>query len=137
MSSFEFDGKCWKHRLSVMDDEGNEKLEWTVVPITIVPMPALVEEYEDLVYELSEKEVELANIKEEYNRKEFEIVYQSDIDFKALYGSAAEKVRKHHAEGVLKELDTKKSDLELSIGFIKNYIPLLREVIRSKRIENL
>ena len=130
---FDFDGRVWRRSEPVMDKDGNEGLEWVEVPITEVPQKELLETYEDLVLELSDKEVELSKVKEEYNRKEFDIVFKStDIDFKGLYGSASEKTRRQHAKEVLSELDGKKSDLKLSVAFIQNYIPLLREVLRSK-----
>ena len=114
--------------------EYSEEYGWLRIPIADVKdVDELVMAYEDLVFELSEKEMELAQMKEEYNRKEFDIIFRSDIDFKSLYGSTSEKVRKQHAKETLAGLDKTKSDLELSVEFIKNYIPLLREVIRSKR----
>ena len=92
----------------------------------------LFTEYEFLINELMNKEAELSQLKEQYNDKEFEIVYQSDIDFKGLYGSTSEKVRKQHAKTVLSDLDSHISSLELSINWIKQYIPFIREVIRCK-----
>ena len=133
MNEFVLSHGIWRQGVPVMDKEGNESIEWVVVPITDVPVTVLLQEYEDLLFELYNKEVKLLNVKEEYNRKEFEIVYTSDIDFKALYGSTAEKVRKQHAKDALTELDSKISDLELSISWIRTYIPLLREVIKVKQ----
>ena len=131
--SFDFDGRVWRQSTPSMDNEGNEVLEWNIVPITEVPQKELLETYEDLVLQLTSMEVELYKLKEQYNLKEFEIVFKStDIDFKALYGSTAEKVRKQHATNVLSELGDKKLSLELSIAFIQNYIPLLREVLHQQ-----
>ena len=59
MSSFEFSGKCWKQGIPVIDNDGNESVEWQVVPITSVPIEYLLVEYEDLVVELSDKQMEL------------------------------------------------------------------------------
>ena len=137
MRKFENDFRCndcrWEQSTSVMDKNGDEKLEWVPVDVTAVPVGWLLREYEDLVFELSEKEVLLSNKKEEYANKEFEIVFMSDVNFKELYGSTSEKVRKQHAKTELSELDNEIKTLELSINWIRGYIPLLKEVIRCKR----
>ena len=132
IKDFEFDGKVWRKSIPVMDKDGNEGVEWNIVPITEVPLSCLLIEYEDIVLRLAEMSMELGIVKEEYSVKEFDIVFKSDIDFKALYGSTSEKVRKQHAKECLKELSDKKASLELSVEFLKQYIGLLKEVIRSK-----
>jgi hypothetical protein len=109
------------------------EIEWFRVDITVVPVAELLRTYEKLLIELADKEIKLAQLNEEYDGKEFEIVYMSDIDFKGLYGSTAEKVRKHHAGKVLSDLNDEIQDLELSINWIKSYIPLLKEAIRVKQ----
>lgn len=86
-----------------------------------------------LITDLSSKETELISLKEEYAQKEFEIVFMSDIDFKALYGSTAEKVRKQHAANELKPLKDKINSLELSVSYLKHKISYLKELIRTKR----
>lgn len=90
-------------------------------------------EWTRLITELSSKETELIGLKEEYATKEFEIVFVSDIDFKGLYGSTAEKVRKQHASNELKPLKDKINDLELSIDYLKRRITFLKDLIRTKR----
>ena len=55
-------------------------------------------EWSNLISQLSNRESQLNRLKEKYDDKEFKIVYQSDIDFKTLYGSTSEKVRKPHAK---------------------------------------
>ena len=130
---YTFNGRYWEQSIPLMDKDGNERLEWYVVPVRNVPVNVLLDVYEDMVVELSDKEFELSGVKEEYALKEFEIVFKSDIDFKALYGSASEKTRMKHAKEVLSDLDKRKQSLELSVDFIKNYIPLLREVLRCKK----
>lgn len=114
----------------------NGKTKWCGCVITDVPVERLLISWEFLVAELSIKEIALGKEKEEYANKEFEIIYTSDIDFKALYGSTSEKVRKHHAKNELSELDDKINSLELSINWIKNYMQLIKEVIRSKNSTN-
>ena len=125
------DGK-WMRAFEGFDRNGDTCMEWRYIPITDVPTEVLLKEYEDIIFELSEKEIELCKVKEEYTVKEFDIVFKSDIDFKSLYGSTSEKVRKQHAKEVLSELSDRKASLELSVEFLKSYIGLLKEVIRSR-----
>ena len=121
----------WKVVISVDPETGN--CGWEHVDIMEVPIERLLNEWEYLIAELKYKEVRHSKFKEMYTINEFEIVYQSDIDFKSLYGSTSEKVRKQHASNELSDLNDKIKDLEVSINWIKQYIPFLREVIRSKR----
>ena len=125
------DGR-WKQVISVDEETGARG--WNHVRAMDVPLDSLIREYEELLIELSDKEVEYMDLKEEYNQKEFEIVYLSDINFKELYGSTSEKVRKQHASTVLKPLKTKLNGLELSIDYLKRYIVFIRELIRTKRV---
>jgi hypothetical protein len=78
-----------------------EEHGWLPIPAADVPLDDLLLCYEDLIMELSDKEERYAKLKEEYNAKDFEIVYMSDINFKGLYGSTSEMVRKQHACNVL------------------------------------
>lgn len=89
-------------------------------------------EWYNLISELSKKEEQLYFKKEEYNQREFEIVFQSDIDFKALYGSTAEKVRKQHAKTELKELDKEIKGLELSVDYLKRRLSYLKGLVTVK-----
>lgn len=107
----------------------NGKTIWCGCVITDVPVEKLLITWENLVAELSIKEIALCKLKEEYDKKEFDIVYNSDIDFKALYGSTSEKVRKQHAKDMLIDLSKEIDSLELSIKWIKNYIPLIRHCL--------
>lgn len=92
-----------------------------------------LEDWTMMITELSDKEVELKKLKEEYATKEFDIVFMSDIDFKSLYGSTSEKVRRQHASNELKPLKDKINDLELSIDYLKRRITFLKDLIRTKR----
>ena len=107
----------------------NGKTKWCGCVITDVPVEKLLISWEFLVAELSLKEIALCKLKEKYDKKEFDIVYNSDIDFKALYGSTSEKVRKQHAKDMLIDLSKEIDSLELSIKWIKNYIPLIRHCL--------
>ena len=124
------DGR-WKQVISV--DKGTGARVWNHVRAMDVPLDSLIREYEELLIELSDKEVEYMELQEQYNSKEFEIVYMSDINFKELYGSTSEKVRKQHASKVLKPLKDELHSLELSIDYLKRYIVFIRELCKWKR----
>ena len=130
MSSFDFDGRVWRMSSPVVDKDGDESLEWNIVPITEIPSDELLRTYEDLVLELSDKEIELYMLKEQYLQRESEIV--QNTDFKALYNANNQKIRDQHVKETLKDMVEKKVELQFTIDFIRNYIPLLREVLRSK-----
>lgn len=89
-------------------------------------------EWYNIINELSQKEEQLYYKKAEYNRREFEIVFIDDIDFKAIYGSTSEKVRKQHAKNVLKELDNELKSLELSIDYLKRRLTYLKGLVTVK-----
>lgn len=112
--------------------EYHEEGGWLAIPALDVPKSMLLLKYEELIVELSCKETEYMELKEQYNSEEFKIVYISDINFKEIYGSTSEKVRKQHASIVLKPLKTKLKGLELSIDYLKRYIVFIRELIRVK-----
>ena len=54
------------------------------------------------------------------------------IDFKGLYGSSSEKVRKHHAKGELSELNGQITALEVSTEWLKHRIELLKYAVKTK-----
>ena len=89
-------------------------------------------EWYNIIGELSHKEEKYYLKKAEYDRKEFDIVYVQDIDYKKLYGSTAEKVRKQHAKTVLKELDKEVKGLELSIDYLKRRLTYLKGLVTVK-----
>ena len=120
------DNGNWEQLIAYETEKKEEVKEWCGCVITDVPVEKLLITWENLVDELSLKEIALCNKKEEYDKKEFDIVYNSDIDFKDLYGSTSEKVRKQHAKDMLIDLSKEIDSLELSIKWIKNYIPLIR-----------
>ena len=125
-----FDGRVWKHTIPVMDKNGDESIEWETVYIVDVPRDVLLREYEDLVLELSDKEVKLYNLKEAYLIAEADIV--NHTNFKELYGANNQKVRDKHVKSELADMVAEMKKLEWGMNFIKNYIPLLREVLRVK-----
>ena len=131
---FNDDKGHWQQMISYETVDGELVQEWCGCMAVDVPVNYLLIEYEDFIAELSYKERELSKKKENFNQKEFEIIYTSDIDFKSLYGSTAEKVRKQHANTVLKKLKTEINNLELSIDWLKRYISFLRELVQVKRV---
>jgi len=128
---YTFNGRYWEQSIPVMDKDGNERLEWYVVPVRNVPVNVLLDVYEDMVVELSDKEVELFNLKEAYLIAERKII--EETDFKELYGANNQKVRDQHVKAELQDMVDRKASLQFSIDFIRNYIPLLREVLRCKQ----
>ena len=114
-------------------DDGTVERDWRYVPVTDVPLNNLLCEYECLVNELSSKEISYFTKKETYNALSEKIIRVTD--FKSLYGKNNAEVRKQHVKGELSDLYSELKDLEFSIDWIRNYIPFLREVIRTKRME--
>ena len=131
MNEFKFNGKVWRKSEAEIDRDGNEGLVWNVVPITDVPVEVLLVEYEELVLELSENEMDLYKLKEAYLIAERDII--ANTNFKELYGANNEKVRSNHVKNELADMVEKKASLQFRIDFIKQYIPLLREVVRCKQ----
>ena len=83
-------------------------------------------EWEQNITELSEKEVEQTNIKKTYAKLEFEIL--TTFNFKDTYGKDNDKVRNHHIKTELKELADKKTELEISINYLKRRIEFIKEL---------
>lgn len=125
----------WKRLMEVKnyDEDGVETTkEWVNVYVVDVPLGDLLVEYENLLSELSLKEENLMKVNEEWKQKKFHYRFISDIDFKELYGKSNDDIKKHHAEVECKDLLKERHDLELSIDYLKRYLPFLKEVIRSK-----
>ena len=92
-------------------------------------------EWDKAITELSEKEADLSLIKEEYSEKEFDIVFinSEGVDFKDLYGSTSEKVRKNHIKKELKSLEDAKNDLNVSIDYLKRRIDFIKSIMAMQR----
>ena len=89
-------------------------------------------EWENLISELSNKEVMLYHMKTDYHRKSDEII--AETNFKELYGANNQKVRDNHVKTVLsKDYETIKA-LEFSIDWINRRISFLRELVKTKRV---
>lgn len=131
MSVFILDNGVWKREFPEIDGEGNECFEYTFITITQVPVNDLLTAWEDLVMELSDKEVRLLQLKEYIAVKSFEI--EQETDYKSLYGKNNADIRKQHLKNELGDVFDTVMELELSIGWIKSYIPLIKEVVRTKQ----
>lgn len=86
-------------------------------------------EYENLLNTLTQKQIDLITVKEEFIEREFNIKYIEDIDFKKLYGKANEDIRKHHVQVTLKDLYDKKQSLELEVEHLKRRVSFLKAVM--------
>ena len=79
---FKFEKGEWKEFIEVPTVDGDVKDAWVHCMITEVPVNVLLDEWENLINELSGKEVELMKVMQEYRQKEFNIWFVDDIDFK-------------------------------------------------------
>ena len=92
-------------------------------------------EWSQCITTLSVKEKKLIEAKEQKSKEEFEIMFvNTDIDFKELYGSTSEKVRKQHADKELKPLKDEIKGLELDIEYLKRRISFLKQVVYTKTV---
>ena len=123
------DDGTWEQLIAYETKDGEVK-EWCGCTVVDVSVERLLLAWEDLVAELSIKEVELLKLKEFIAVKSFEI--EQETDFKELYGKNNADVRKHHIKTELADVYDDVTGLELSINWIKGYIPLLRECIKVK-----
>ena len=85
-------------------------------------------EWENKVNELSEKEVDLLNLKEQYSEQE--ILVLTETDFKEIYGANNDKIRKNHINKELKPVKDAMNDLELSISYIKRRIDFIKNLMK-------
>ena len=88
-------------------------------------------EWEKSINELSQKEIELVNLKEVYSEKEQEIL--TTTDFKELYGANNEKIRKNHIKKTLQAMTDAKQELEISIEYLKRRIDFIRNLMSMQR----
>jgi hypothetical protein len=114
-----------------IDGEVIDERDWRPCLVTDVPVDKLLQEWECMLLELSRKEVEYFKLKEYYESESHHL--ETTVDFKELYGKNNADVRKHHIKVELSDVYDKMKDLEFGINWIRSYIPLLKEVIRSKR----
>ena len=91
----------------------------------------LLKEWEDLIEDLTEKEIELIHLKEYYESESHRI--ETTVDFKELYGKNNADIRKHHIKTELADVVDKMTLLKLSIDWINRRISLVRELVQVKR----
>lgn len=94
-------------------------------------MNDLLVEWEDLLEELSEKEIELTYLKEKIFEKEQLII--NETDFKEVYGKNNADVRRNHLLSLMKTDYDNRNTLELSVDWINRRISFLRELVKCKR----
>ena len=92
----------------------------------------LLTEWEDLINELSNKEIALFQWRECYNIKADEII--ATTDFKGIYGANNAKIRDSHVKNELTSWHDTIKELEFSINYIERRLMFLRELIRTKRM---
>ena len=131
MSVFILDNGVWNREIPVISENGDEGFQYESVLITDVPVTCLLQEWESLVSELSSKEVKLLIKKEYIKEQTFKI--EQETDFKEIYGKNNADIRKQHIKVELSDVFDKVQSLELSINWIRSYIPLLKEVVRCKQ----
>jgi len=90
-----------------------------------------LKEWDNLIMELSNKEVLLYKKKEAYQVMSDKII--AETDFKALYGKNNDTVRKTHVKNELMTDYEAIKALEFSVDWIGRRISFLRELIRVKR----
>lgn len=90
------------------------------------------QEWENLIIELSDKEVDYYNLKEKYNGLSENII--ASTDFKELYGKNNETVRKNHVKNELSDIVSELKTLEFSIDYIKRRISFLKQLIHTKTV---
>ena len=132
MSAFDLENGCWMMWVSEIDSEGNESSKKMPCLITDVPVADLLVAWEDLVMELSDKEVELYKLKEAYLIAESEIV--NNTDFKAIYGANNQKVRDNHVKKELKDIVDTKNSLELGIDNLKRRNDFIKSIMAMHRV---
>lgn len=88
------------------------------------------ETWDNFIMELSDKELELINLKEMYVQLEQEII--DETDFKELYGKNNETVRRNHVKNELKDIVDKRNELEISINYLKRKLDFQSKLVAMK-----
>ena len=92
----------------------------------------LLKEWEDLIEELTEKEIDYYYNKQVYQQLGDKII--SETDFKSLYKANNQKIRDNHVKKELATLYGTIKDLEFSIDYLNRRISFLRELVKCKRV---
>lgn len=91
-------------------------------------MKDLFKEWEELINELSEKEITHFKMKNDLEEKKNDIILNTD--FKKLYGKNNEDIRKAHLKKETGLLSDKIKDLEFDISYIKRRIKFLENITK-------
>lgn len=94
----------------------------------MVDIKKQLNEWEELIETLSEKEKTHCEMKNELEDKKNEIIMNTD--FKDLYGKNNEDVRKMHIKNILGKEEKEIKDLEFEISYIKRRIGFLKGFVR-------
>ena len=108
-----------------------EILENEVRYSTDLTIGELLKEWEDLIEELTEKEIDYYYNKRTYNALADKII--AETDFKSLYGANNQKVRDNHVRNELSDMYNDIKTLEFSIDWIQRRISFIRELTHVKR----
>ena len=92
----------------------------------------ILNEWEELIEELSKKEIALNQWKQIYEIKSEEII--AETDFKELYGKNNESIRKQHVKHELIDWYDTIKDLEYSISYLIRRITFLHSLVDYKTV---
>jgi hypothetical protein len=114
-----------------IEEAKNKPVEIEVRYSTDLTIGELLKEWEDLIEELTEKEIDYYYTKRSYQGLSDKII--AETDFKSLYGANNQKVRDNHVRNELSDLYNTIKTLEFSIDWIQRRISFIRELTHVKR----
>ena len=109
----------------------NKDGEYVIVSAVQTPVDVLLTAWEEMILELSEKEIRKYELKEDNFNKQQEII--KTTDFNGLYGKNNKDVRKLHVDKIMADDFKEEKDLEFSIGYLEREINFLKELVRAKQ----
>ena len=115
--------------MSNIDTMDLVELEDRKVRSVSLPLEDLLCEWEDLIEELSEKEIALTHLRVKIFDKEQIII--NETDFKEVYGKNNADVRKKHLLSLMRRDYELRDTLELSIAYLKRRSSFLRALTRT------
>ena len=105
--------------------------EYETISAVQTPVDVLLTAWEEMILELSEKEIRKYELKEDNFNKQQEII--KTTDFNGLYGKNNKDVRKLHVDKIMADDFKEEKDLEFSIGYLEREINFLKELVRAKQ----
>lgn len=109
----------------------NKDGEYETISAVQTPIDVLLTAWEEMILELSEKEIRKYELKEDNFNKQQEII--KTTDFNGLYGKNNKDVRKLHVDKIMADDFKEEKDLEFSIGYLEREINFLKELVRAKQ----